>query len=227
MGFSVSPCVRLSLAFPCPVPYLICGRKPTVSAPAHPSFEPGRVYRTRDLGLWGANPPRLAQRLVRDGQLLQLARGLFAAPKNSRFGTVPPTDEALMRAFLDSGPFLFTGPERWNALGLGTTAVYARALVYNTKRSGLFDFGGRQFLLRRVAFPESPSPEWFVVDLFENATQAAASYEELAAALTVALRAGRFDRDQLLAMARRYGSRRTLRLVTGALAGRSLGAGAT
>jgi hypothetical protein len=190
-----------------------------MTAAAQPTFEPGRVYRTRELGEWSANPPRLAQRLVRDGQLVQLAHGLFAAPRRSRFGPVPPTDEALLHAFLDRGPFVFTGPERWNALGLGTTAVFATPLVYNTKRSGLFVFGERQFLLRRVAFPETPSPEWFVVDLFENAEQAAAAPEELRGALEAALRAGKFDRDQLASMSTRYGSRRTQSLVNAALEG--------
>lgn len=188
-----------------------------MTAAAQPTFEPGRVYRTRELAQWSANPPRLAQRLVRDGQLVQLAQGLFAAPRRSRFGVVPPTDEALLRAFLDGGRFVFTGPERWNALGLGTTAVFAMPLVYNTKRSGLFNFRGRQFLLRRVAFPETPSPEWFVVDLFENAEQAAAVPEELRAALAAALRAGKFDRNQLASMSTRYGSRRTQALVSAAL----------
>jgi hypothetical protein len=190
-----------------------------MTAAAQPTFEPGRVYRTRELGKWSANAPRLAQRLVRDGQLVQLAHGLFAAPRRSRFGVVPPTDEALLRAFLDGGPFVFTGPERWNALGLGTTAVFATPLVYNTKRSGLFVFGGRQFLLRRVAFPEMPSAEWFVVDLFENAEQAAAAPEDLKGALEAALRAGKFDRNQLASMSTRYGSRRTQSLVSAALEG--------
>jgi hypothetical protein len=130
---------------------------------------------------------------------------------------VPPTDEALLRAFLDGGPFVFTGPERWNALSLGTTAVFATPLVYNTKRSGRFTFGGRQFLLRRVAFPESPSPEWFAVDLFENAEQAAAAPEELRNALEAALREGRFDRAELTSMSARFGSRRTQALVREAL----------
>jgi hypothetical protein len=112
---------------------------------------------------------------------------------------------------------VFTGPERWNALGLGTTAVFATPLVYNTKRSGRFTFGGRQFLLRRVAFPETPSPEWFVVDLFENAEQAAAARENLRGALEAALRAGKFDRDRLASMSTRYGSRRTQALVKAAL----------
>ena len=184
-----------------------------MTAAAQPTLEPGRVYRTRELRQWSANSPRLAQRLVRAGQLVQLAHGLFAAPWRSRFGVVPPTDEALMRALLDGGPFLFTGPDRWNALGLGTTAVFARPLVYNTKRSGLFDLGGRKFQLRRVAFPETPSPEWFVVDLLENAHQAAASLDDLTAALRTALRAGRFDREHLVEAARRFGSRRTQQLV--------------
>ena len=85
-------------------------------------LEPGRVYRTRDLATWSANPPRLAKRLVDQGELVPLAHGLFARPKQSRFGPVPPLDEEIMRAFLDGGAFVFTGPERWNALGLGTTA---------------------------------------------------------------------------------------------------------
>jgi hypothetical protein len=59
-------------------------------------------------------------------------------------------------------------------------------MPYNTKRSERFSFGGRQFLLRRVAFPDSPSPEWFVVDLFENAEQAAAAREVSASQRRVA-----------------------------------------
>lgn len=180
-----------------------------MTAPAEPTLEPGGVYRTRDLARWSANAPRLAARLVRDGKLVPLAHGLFTAPRRSRFGDVPPTDEALLHAFLDGEPFVFTGPERWNALGLGTTAVFATPLVYNTKRSGQFTFGSRRFLLRRVAFPETPSPEWFVVDLFENAEQAAAAREDLARALQAALRAGKFDGNRLASLAARYGSRRT------------------
>lgn len=190
-----------------------------MGTPAQPRLEPGRVYRTRELAQWGANSPRLAQRLVREGRLVQVGHGLFAAPRHSRFGAVPPTDEALLRAFLDGAPYVFTGPERWNALGLGTSVVFAMPLVYNTKRSGRFVFSGRHFLLRRVAFPERPSTEWYVVDLFENAAQAGAAPEVLADALEAALREGRFDREQLVAMSTQYGSRRTQALIGKALYG--------
>lgn len=182
-----------------------------------PTLEPGRVYRTRDLAAWSSNPLRLAKRLVRDGLLVPLAHGLFAHPQKSRFGSVPPTDLELMRAFLDGGSFVFTGPEKWNALGLGSTAVFATPLVYNTKRSGPFTFGGRPFQLRRVAFPENPPPEWFVVDLLENADQAGASKTELSAALTRALRRGAFDRERLDEMTKRFASKATASLVSTAL----------
>ncbi len=53
-------------------------------APAQPRLEPGRVYRTCDLGTWGANPTRLARRLIREGRLRSLAQGFFYAPRTRR-----------------------------------------------------------------------------------------------------------------------------------------------
>ena len=189
-----------------------------MGASSNPALEPRRAYRTRELSRWGANAPRLAKRLVRDGQLVRLAHRLFAHPEQGRFGAVPPTDEELVRAFLNDTPFAFTGPDRWNALGLGTTALSTERLVYNLKRTGTFSLGGRRFRLRRVAFPKTPPPERFVVDLFEHAEQAAASRGDLATALERALRADRFDRLPLREMAARYGTKRTLEQVDAALA---------
>lgn len=187
-------------------------------ATTSPMLKTGRVYRTRDLAQWGANPTRLARRLVEEGHLKPLAHGLFAYPKQSRFGAVPPSDEEIMRAFLEGAPFVLTGPDEWNALGLGTSATFAARLVYNTKRSGEFTFGRRRFLLRRVAFPKRRSPEWFVVDLLQHAEQAAADHDELTAALADAVRRGRFDPARLHTMAKEYGSRDTQARVASALA---------
>ncbi len=180
---------------------------------SHPTLQPGKAYRTRDLAPWSANAPRLAKRLVREGVLLPLAHGLYMAPETSRFGPVPPSDLELMRRFLDDSPFLFTGPEHWNALGLGSTAVFAMPLVYNTKRSGTFQWGSRRFQLRRVAFPAAPSREWFVVDLFEHADEAGASAQELAQGLKRALARGTFNRKVLAAMVERYASKKTQALL--------------
>jgi hypothetical protein len=172
-----------------------------------PRLEPGRVYRTKDLAEWSANPTRLASRLVREGELVRLRHGLFAAPQRSRFGLVPPSDEALLDAFLDGSPWLVTGPPRWNALGLGATAVFATPLVYNTRRSGTFELGGRRFQLSRTRFPETPTPEWFVVDLMSNASRAGVTLEQLTAALKRAVSAGRFAPEKLRQMAEQYATR--------------------
>jgi len=190
--------------------YVIFRRKHTVMTQAKDlKLVPGRVYRTRQLSAWGANTARLAKRLVAGGELLPLAHGLFVHPAKSRFGPVPPADSELMRVFLDGEPFVFTGPDRWNALGLGTSALQAMTLVYNTKRSGSFKLGQRPFQLRRVAFPKDPPAEWFVVDLFEHADQAATQPEALVGALSKSLQQGRFDRKKLKEMVETYGTKRT------------------
>ncbi len=189
-----------------------------MTAPAQARLQPGRVYRTRDLMRWTANAPRLARRLVHDGLLVPLAHGIFFHPEPSRFGPVPPTDEALMRGYLGGSPFVLTGSERWNALGLGSTAVQAATLVYNRKRTGTVELGGRRFVLRRVDFPQDPPPEWFAVDLLDHAEQVAASRDELALGLRGAVRRGVLDRRRLALMAERYGTRATQERVRTALA---------
>jgi len=130
----------------------------------------------------------------------------------SRFGTVPPSDEELLRAFLGGTPFAVTGPPAWNALGLGATAVHADTLVYNTKRSGTLELGGRSFRLRRVAFPEHPPTEWFVVDLLNHAGEASVSRGEVVEAVGRALATGRLDAKRLRAIADRY-ARRSIRVL--------------
>lgn len=173
----------------------------------------GRVYRTRDLRRWGKNTARVAGELVATGQLVKLAGGLYASPRRSKFGPLPPSDDELMRAFLNDGPYVFTGPECWNPLGLGATAMFTSRLVYNTKRSGEFTFGNKRFALRRTSFPRKPSPEWFVVDLLENHAMAGVDLGTLEDHLTEALRAGRFDARRLERMAEEYGTRVTQALV--------------
>jgi hypothetical protein len=188
-----------------------------MTLPAKPELDPGRAYRTRDLRRWSANPTRLARRLVVEGALCEAARGLYYAPHRTRFGLVCASDEELLRAFLGGERFLLTGPPYWNALGLGATAMFAVTLVYNTRRSGEFQLGGRRFLLRRVYFPENPSPEWFVVDLLQHHGMAGVALGVLREGLVATLRTGRWDRARLRLMAETYGTKATLSLVDDAL----------
>jgi hypothetical protein len=182
-----------------------------VAAPV--TLAPGTVYRTAALRRWGQNPTRLAARLERDGLLKRLGHGLVYVPRKTRFGDAPPTEQALLDAFLDGTPYLVTGPPRWNALGLGSTALHVRPLVYNTKRTGAFTLGGRTFELRRVGFPSEVTPEWFVVDLLRNSDAAGVDRSDLVVNLVKALRAGRFDPRRLLQMADQFGDRAVADLV--------------
>lgn len=188
-----------------------------MSTAARPQLEPGRAYRTRDLRRWSANPTRLARRLVNEGKLREAAHGLYYAPVPSKFGPAPAADEELLRAYLCGEPFLVTGPPHWNALGLGSTAMFATTLVYNTRRTGEVVLGGRRFLLRRVYFPEDPTPEWFVVDLLQHHDMAGVALSELREALAATLQLGRWDRERLREMAETYGTKATLALVENAL----------
>ncbi len=184
-----------------------------MTAAANPTLEPGRVYRTKNLQRWGRNPTRLAARLVREGKLVRLGHGLFSCPRQTRWGDDPPTDEQVLRAFLGSREFVFTGPYYWNALGLGTTQLFAQGLVYNRKRSGVFRFGNQSFRLRRIPFPRPVTAEWLAVDLLRNATSAGEDAAELSSRLPAAVAMGRLDRRRLLDTVRRFGTPRTRALV--------------
>jgi hypothetical protein len=188
-----------------------------MSNAAQPQLEPGRAYRTRDLRRWSANPTRLARRLVDEGKLREAAHGLYYAPILTKFGPAPAAQAELLRAYLGGEPFLLTGPPQWNALGLGSTAMFAVTLVYNTRRTGEVVLGGRRFLLRRVYFPEDPSPEWFVVDLLQHHDMAGVALSQLREGLVATLRLSRWDRERLREMAETYGTKATLALVEDAL----------
>ncbi len=176
-------------------------------AAVRPKLLPGKVYRTSDLARYGKNPTRLAQRLVAEGELRPLAQGLYVHSRRSKFGPVPPTDTDLMRRFLQGSGFLLTGPDQWNALGLGSTALFPTQLVYNRKRTGDVTLGGRQFRLRRVQFPKSPTSEYFAVDLIKNHRMAGVGLDEIGRGLERAVTTGRLDPVRLRENAEQYGTK--------------------
>ena len=194
-------------------------------APAQPILEPGRVYRTHDLLPWGRNAPRLAQRLVRDGLLRQLRQGVFEAPRPTKFGSAPATDHELVRAFLGTDDFLFTGSTQWNALGLGATGVQAVTRVYNKKRTADVTFGKRRFQFRRVAYPaRTPPAEWFALDLLRHCAEAGVGRDEVLGALVDAVGQGRLNGAELMDMAKRFARSGTVALLATALGAREAAA---
>ena len=173
---------------------------------ANVTLNPGTVFRTAALRRWGENPTRLSQRLERDGLVQRLGHGFLFVPKLTKFGMAPPSDSAILDALLDRSPYVVTGPTRWNALGLGSTALHVHPLVYNTKRTGSVTLGGRTFELRRVAFPRDLTAEWFVVDLLRHTDAAGLDQADLVRNLVSAVAHGRFDHARLLEMAERFGT---------------------
>ena len=137
-------------------------------------LRPGRVYRRGDLAKWSASVDRHLKRLVDNGDLKKLRYGMYYCSKKFAFGEAPASEHELVRAFLKTDHFVVTSPNLYNRLGLGTTQLYNRRVVYNQKRHGTFDLGGRVYEFeRRVNVPRRLSKEFLLVDLVNEVDQLA------------------------------------------------------
>jgi hypothetical protein len=107
-------------------------------------LRPGQVYRREDLARWSNAVDRHIKQLQDEGTLTKLAGGLYAYPKDTVFGKAPAEDAKLISTFLKDHRFLLASPNAYNSLGVGTTQLYDKTVVYNHKRHGLFSLGGRK-----------------------------------------------------------------------------------
>src|SRR6267378_5657603 len=143
-------------------------------------LRPGQVYRREDVARWSNAVDRHLKQLVEEGTLTKLAGGLYAYPKQTVFGNAPAEDDKLVEAFLKDNRFLLASPNAYNSLGVGTTQLYNKTVVYNHKRHGDFQLGGRKFDFRlKPAFPRKLSPEFLLIDLVNNVDQLAESKNEV------------------------------------------------
>ena len=140
----------------------------------------GHVYRREDLARLSNAVDRHLRELVSMGKLQKRAQGLDHAPKQSNFGPLPPADAQVVKGFLRDKEFLVFSPSSYNAVGLGTTQLYNRTLVYNHKRHGVFRLGNRQFDFRvKPRFPKKLSREFLYVDLLNNLDELAEDRDEV------------------------------------------------
>lgn len=187
---------------------------------ASPSaLTPGKLYRTRDLAAFTANPTRWAKRLSKEGLLRQATHGIYYLPKQTRFGPLAPSEREMLRAFLGDDEFVITGSPAWNVLDLGITGLLMVTLVYNPYRTGEFTLDGGRYRLRRVRYPHPPPLEWFVVDAFENCRMVGADPALMEELLVRHLRSGKYDAERLRELAVEYASPSTRERLSRALAG--------
>jgi hypothetical protein len=143
-------------------------------------LEPGKVYRRNELTRWSKAVDRHLAMLVEEGTLEKVSPGVYYYPKLSVFGKVPAEENTLVRSFLKDDRFLVTSPNAYNSLGVGTTQLYNKTIVYNHKRHGVFKLGNRTFHFQmKHHFPAMLSKEFLLVDLVNNLDQLAEDSQEV------------------------------------------------
>lgn len=180
-------------------------------------LRPGQVYRRADLAAWSKAVDRHLRQALETGRLTKQAGGLYYAPKPTAFGAAPPDDDKLVATFLKGSPFLLASPNAYNGLGVGTTQLHNKTVVYNHKRHGRFTLGGRTFDFRmKPAFPRKLSREFLLVDLVNNLDQLGEDRDALLAQVKSRLAAA--DPARLKTAVRSYGSERAKKFFASAMA---------
>lgn len=129
----------------------------------------GQVYRRADLAHWSKAVDRHVAELLSEGTLKKVSPGVYYYPKQTAFGDAPADEEALVKSFLKDDRFLVTSPNAYNSLGVGTTQLYNKRVVYNHKRHGEFKLGNRNFSFHmKPHFPKKLTTEFLLVDLVNN-----------------------------------------------------------
>lgn len=180
-------------------------------------LRPGQVYRREELTRWSNAVDRHLKQLVGDGTLKKLAGGLYLCPKQTTFGEAPAEDSELVGTFLKDRRFLVASPNAYNTLGVGTTQLYDKTVVYNHKRHGEFSLGGRTFDFRvKPSFPKTLTKEFLLVDLVNNLNQLAENRDQVLE--RVKEQVPSYDASRLERVARDYGNVRTKKFFAQTLA---------
>ncbi len=170
----------------------------------------GQVYRRSDLEYYSTAIDRHLAQLTEDGTLIKLNQGLYYAPKQSKFGAVPPDDRQVVERFLKDEDFLLVSPNSFNSLGLGLTQLYNTTWVYNHKRKGEFKLNGKTFEFKlKSSFPKNISREYLLVDLLNNLDTLAEDQTQTIDKLPDHV--ANFNIDALMKVTQQYGSGKTKR----------------
>jgi hypothetical protein len=171
----------------------------------------GKVYRRRELEEYSSSIDRHLGLLVKEGTLQKIAPGMYYHPKETAFGAIPPDEETLVRSFLKDDRFLVTSANAYNSLGIGTTQLYNKRLVYNHKRHGEYTLGNKRFtFIKKPHFPKHVTAEFLMVDMVNNIDTLAE--DKVTVLSKVANKVRQMDRKKLTRAVKEYGSARTQKL---------------
>ncbi|MCF6764381.1 DUF6088 family protein [Thiotrichales bacterium 19S3-7] len=167
-------------------------------------MQAGSVYRREDLLSYSSDLDRDLKTLVKEKKLKKPATGLYYKPRKSRFGLLPPTDDALVKSFLHK-PFLMYSWNDYNKLGLGLTQLYNKVVVYNSERYDDIKLGSRVFSFKRPnnGFPTKMTKEFLLVDLLNNMKYLTEDLSQLKE--RVARNLNQFDKGKLKLLSKKYG----------------------
>lgn len=182
---------------------------------------PGKAYRRRDLAGLSTNLDRHLKKLVDEGELRKLRRGLYYRPRNTRWGKLPPEEKEMLRKFLGTDKFVSYSLGDFNGLGMGTTQLYFDQIVLNQKRHGRLLLGKRDFFFqRRANVPKRFTKEIFLVEMLNNMKKLAEDHDKVLNRIRTQLSSDdqskyrvSFDREQLLKAAKQYGTYSTWKKV--------------
>jgi hypothetical protein len=170
----------------------------------------GEVYRRSDLEYFSTAIDRQLAQLTKEGKLMKLSQGLYYAPKQSKFGLVPPDDVNVVERFLKDEDFLLVSPNAFNSLGLGLTQLYNTVWVYNHKRKGEFQLNGKTIEFKlKSSFPKKISREFLLVDLLNNLDLLAEDQKATLDKLTKKVNS--FNLEALMKATQQYGTGQTKR----------------
>jgi hypothetical protein len=173
-------------------------------------IQQGKVYRRSDMEYYSTAIDRHLAQLTKEGTLIKINQGLYYAPKQSKFGAVPPDDRLVIERFLKDEDFLLVSPNSFNSLGLGLTQLYNTTWVYSHKRKGEFELNGKTFEFKlKSSFPINISREYLLVELINNLENLAEDQSQVIEKLPNNIRS--FNADALMKATQQYGTGKTKR----------------
>ena len=166
----------------------------------------GKVYRRSDFTDMTSNVDRYLKVLVNEGFLKKLQNGLYLSPNKTPFGEAMPDEGELLEKFLNDDHFVVYGPSMFNSLGLGTTQLYDKRVVFNRKRHGEMKLGDRKYhFYRWREAPKSLSKEFLLVEMFNKLNELAEDHYEVVNNLKAKL--GEFNSAKLYYALNRFGTK--------------------